>query len=260
MKNNKKLNIAASIQARMGSSRLPGKVMKDVFGKPLLLRQIERIQKCQNIQEIIVSTTTNTKDDPIVEMCKENSILYFRGSEDNVLDRIARTINNFEIDIHAEFVGDSPLPDFELIDSYINMFLNEIDNIDYLSNCINTTFPPGMDIILYKSEVLTQLNNELNKEDPLREHVGYNITRFPEKFRLKSLNAPSEYFDPNLYLEVDTEEDLLLIKTIFQHFLDQEKEYFSLKDILKFISTQPQLRKLNSNVKRNWKSLRGEDT
>jgi spore coat polysaccharide biosynthesis protein SpsF len=260
MTSNESIKVLASIQARMGSSRLPGKVMKDVLNKPLLLRQVNRIKKCKNISQIVIATTTNKNDDAIVEMCKKNDILYYRGSEDDVLGRVASLLEHFNADIHAEFVGDSPLPDIDIIDEFITIFIKERGKIDYLSNCLKTTYPPGLDVILYNSKILVDLNKELDISDPLREHVGYNITRFPEKFRIKSIEAPSKHFQPDLYLEVDNKEDFILIEKIFRHFLSQGIEYFSLDDILCLIERNPKLKKINQDVKRNWKILRGEES
>ena len=104
-----KINISASIQARMGSTRLPGKVLKKINGKPMLLWQVERLRECNSLKDIIIATTTNREDDKIVQLCIENSISYFRGSENDVIDRVSSLIEEYKIDIHVECVGDSPL-------------------------------------------------------------------------------------------------------------------------------------------------------
>ena len=118
MNSNIKKNICASIQARMSSTRLPGKVLKEIAGKPMLLRQIERLKECKNLNKIIVGTSENPADDKIVEMCKDFSIPFFRGSENNVIDRISSLLISYDVDIHVECVGDSPLVDPYIIDEY----------------------------------------------------------------------------------------------------------------------------------------------
>ena len=259
MTNSINLNICASIQARMGSTRFPGKVMKEIFGKPMLLRQIERLKECKTLNKIIIATTERTEDDEIVEMCLNNSISFFRGSENNVIDRVANLLQEFQVDVHVECVGDSPLIDPLIVDEYVKLFCRRENNYDYLSNCLSTSYPPGLDVIVYNSKILTQLNNELSKDDPLREHVGYNITRFPEKYNIKSLTAPDAFNDPEFYLEVDTEEDFELIKKIYSHFHNKGQEKFYLADIMELLKEQPHLREINNKTPRKWKVLRGEE-
>ena len=152
------MKIVATIQARMGSTRLPGKVLKDICGKPMLLWQVERIKRSRLIDDVIIATTTSSIDDEIVQFCIENNIKYFRGSEDDVLNRVASLIQKFGIDLHAEFCGDSPLPDPQLIDEFIGYYLKNQDNFDYVSSSMETTYPPGQEITLYRGITLIELN------------------------------------------------------------------------------------------------------
>ena len=122
------MKIIATIQARMGSTRLPGKVLKDICGKPMLLWQVDRIKKSRLIDDVIIATTTSPKDDEIVQFGIKNNIKYYRGSEDDVLNRVASLICKFGIDLHIEFCGDSPLPDPQLIDEFIGYYLKNQDN------------------------------------------------------------------------------------------------------------------------------------
>ena len=257
IKRNRKIKIAASIQARMGSTRLPGKVLKKINGQPMLYWQIERLKKSHYIEEIIVATTTNKIDDSIVYFCKKNNIKYFRGSEDNVIDRIASLLKEYNIENHIECFGDSPLVDPKIIDDYIDIFFDSID-CDYLSNCIKTTFPPGLEVIIYKSKILIDLNDTLSLNDPLREHVGYNITRFPKKYNIKSLSAPKEFHMPDFFLEVDSADDFSLISKIFEYFQNINKKNFNLSDIMELLKIMPELKDINNNTHRRWKILRGE--
>lgn len=253
-----KINISASIQARMGSTRLPGKVLKKINGKPMLLWQVERLRECNSLKDIIIATTTNREDDKIVQLCIENSISYFRGSENDVIDRVSSLIEEYKIDIHVECVGDSPLIDPLIVEEYIEIFCNEDSDYDYLSNCINTSYPPGLDVIIYNATTLIDLNKFLEKNDPLREHVGYNITRFPQKYKIKSITAPKKYYYPDFYLEVDSKEDFILIEKIFKYFISKEKPKFYLKDILKLLTEYPDIKNINNKTPRKWKLLRGE--
>ena len=250
--------IGATIQARMGSERLPGKVLRLIKNKPMILWQVERLLKIKKINKVIVATTDNPADDEIVNFCRTNNIEYFRGSDTDVIDRVSRLLIEHNIDLHLEFFGDSPLIDINLVEDYIQFFLKNENKYDYLSNCIKTTFPPGLEIIIYKSKILWEINSLLNKEDPLREHAGYNVTRFSKKYRIKSMLAPSKFTMPDLYLEVDTAEDFELIEKIFNHFIEMNKNDFSLADIISFIKQNPYLKDLNKDVHRRWKKLRNE--
>lgn len=255
-----KIKFAATIQARMGSTRLPGKVLKDILGKPMLLWQIERLRESKYLEEIIVATTESKVDDQIVDFCQKNNVSCYRGSENNVIDRIASLLQKFNIINNVECFGDSPLVDPKIIDEYIEIFNKSGGNYDYLSNCIKTSYPPGLEVIIYKSETLINLNDFLDKEDPLREHVGFNITRFPKKFNIKSMVAPIEYTMPDFYLEVDSNDDFILINEIFKHFANINQLKFYLFDILNLLKKKPELKNINNKTHRRWKTLRNENS
>ena len=250
------MKIIASIQARMGSSRLPGKVLKDICGKPMLLWQVERIKRSRLLDDVIVATTTSQKDDEIIRFCEEHSINCYRGSENDVLNRISSLISAYKIDLHVEFYGDSPLPDPQIIDEFIGYYLKHQPKFDYVSSAMETTYPPGQEIVLYKGDVLTELDESLGGDDPLREHVAYNITRFPEKYNLASLTAPTWYHHPETYLQVDTTNDLSMMRKLIRHFVEQGVEYFTLAQILDFLETHPEIIAINNSEERRWKELR----
>jgi len=252
-------NIKATIQARMGSTRLPGKTLMKICDKPLILWQIDRLKKSKYITDIIISTSSDSKDDILVDLCRRNNIKYFRGSEDDVLDRIANTIIYHDIDINVEFTGDSPLPDIAIVDEQIKIFLKKENEIDLLSNAINTSYPPGQDVVIYNSKILLDVNEYIDNADILREHVSYNIIRFPEKYKIYSTKAPVKFNYPNIHLEVDTLEDFTFIKKIIEHFQSIDKDYFDLGEILYYLENNKSLLDINSNVYRKWKSLRGEE-
>jgi len=253
------MNIIASIQARMGSTRLPGKVLKNICGKPMLLWQVERIKKSRLIDDVIIATTTNSKDDEIVRFCKKYRIDCYRGSEDDVLNRVASLIRERKIDLHAEFYGDSPLPDPQLIDEFIGYYLKYNPKYDYVSNSIETTYPPGQEIVLYRGDVLIELDGLLDSNDLLREHVAYNITRFPDKYKLASLKAPEWYNQPEAYLEVDTVKDLEMIRQLVSYFMRIEQDHFTLSQILELLRKQPEIMDINSSEERRWKELRKQN-
>ena len=226
------MKIVASIQARMGSSRLPGKVLKDLCGKPMLLWHVERVKRSRLLDDVIVATTTSEKDDEIELFCEQHAILCYRGSEDDVLNRIASLIRHHHIDVHVEFCGDSPLTDPQIIDEFVGYYLKHQHSYDYVSNAIKTTYPPGQEVIVYRGGVLSELDQSLSTDDPMREHVGYNIIRFPDRYRLASLEAPDWFYEPEAYLEVDTLTDLEMMRQLIGYFTEKGVEHFTLSQIL----------------------------
>jgi len=252
----KKLRIIGSIQARMGSTRLPGKVLKEISGKPMLLQQIERIKKSRLLDDIVVATTTSSSDDEIVSLCYNHNIKYFRGSENDVLNRIASLIKKFKVDVHVEFFGDSPLPDPQIVDEFIGYYLKYKNVYDFVSNSLKTTYPPGQEVIVYNGKALIKADEFVLRNDPLREHVSIHITQNKHKYRICNLEAPSHYYHPDIYLEVDTCEDFELISRIFKHFNSIGKDYFSLAEILDYLDQNEALKKINQKVVRRWKRFR----
>jgi len=250
------MRIVASIQARMGSNRLPGKVLKDICGKPMLLRQIERINRSRLLDEVVVATTNSEKDNEIVEFCEQHSILCFRGSESDVLNRVSCLISEHQIDVHVEFCGDSPIIDPQIIDEFIGYYLKHQNSFDYVSNSIKTTYPPGQEVSVYLGEVLIELDQTLSLDDSMREHAGYNITRFPDKYHIASLVAPECFYETEAYLEVDTLKDLEMMRKLVGYFLDKGINHFTLSQILEFLKKHPEIMQLNSKEDRRWKILR----
>lgn len=252
------MTVVATIQARMGSKRFPGKVMKKILGKPIIQLQIERLKKSKYIKKIVVSTSKNPKDKKIYNFCKKKlNVDVYCGSENDVLSRVVNTIKKFKIKTHVECFGDSPLVDPKLIDQFIVKFKKK--KIDCITNTLKTTFPPGQEIMIYKGSKLLQLNKIIGKNDPLREHVGYNFTRFKSKFSVENVEAPKKYHYPEIYMEIDKPVDLKFVESIFLHFWKKKKSFFNLKEILRFLKTKKYLIKINNKVLRRWKALRKND-
>jgi spore coat polysaccharide biosynthesis protein SpsF len=250
------MKIAASIQARLGSTRLPGKVLKSINGKPMLLHHIERLRRSRLVDDVIVATTTNKKDDAIVDFCNQYGVYYYRGSEDDVLDRIASMLEEKKVDIHVECFGDSPLTDPHIVDEVVGYYLKNNDSFDFVSNSLSTSYPPGQEVIVYDAQCLIEANQRILKSEPLREHVSIHLTQYPELYRLKNLEAPSYYNYPDIFLEVDTEEDFRMISEVFDHFFRKKLEHFSLAQILDFLLSNNDLININNKVERRWKEFR----
>ncbi|MBT6230760.1 MAG: hypothetical protein HOI47_29315, partial [Candidatus Scalindua sp.] len=226
---------------------------------PMLLWHVERVKRSRLLDEVIVATTNSKQDDEIALFCKKHAITCYRGSEDDVLNRIASLIRHHQIDIHVEFCGDSPLTDPQIIDEFIGYYLKHQQSFDYVSSAMKTTYPPGQEVTVYKGGILSELDQTLSTDDPMREHVGYNITRFTDRYRLAFLEAPDWYYEPEAYLEVDTPTDLEMMKQLIGYFVDKGIEHFTLSQILDLLRKKPEIMHLNKAEERRWKSLR-EDT
>lgn len=231
-------------QARMTSTRLPGKVLKTVLDKSLLEYQIERLKQAVWLDDIVIALTTNDADQPIVDLCNNLSIKYFRGNEENVLERYYLAAKEHEADVIIRVTSDCPLIDPDIIDKTINLFISY--DYDYVSNCpeINRTFPRGMETeVFYFSALEYAYKNAV--ETPEREHVTPYIHKNPDKFKLSFLY--NETNESNYRLTVDTIEDFMLIKNILEALYPNNKD-FRLNDIINLLKENPEWLKINANI------------
>ncbi len=148
----KKNKVVATIEARMTSSRLPGKVLMTAAGKTMLEHMIDRVKLVKGIDEIIIATTVNLADDEICKLAKKNKVSYYRGSENDVLDRVLKAAQFFEADIIIELTADCPVIDHNIIEQSLNIFKSH--KVDYVSNVIIRSYPDGMDTQVFKTETL----------------------------------------------------------------------------------------------------------
>lgn len=231
-------------QARMTSTRLPGKVMKTVLDKPLLEYQIERLKQAVWLDDIVIALTTNDTDQPIIDLCNNLSIKYFRGSEENVLERYYLAAKEHDADVIIRVTSDCPLIDPDIIDKTINLFISY--DYDYVSNCpeTNRTFPRGMETeVFYFSAIEQAFKNATEK--PEKEHVTPYIYKNPDKFKLNFLN--NDLDESNYRLTVDTIEDFELIKNILESLYTTNKD-FRLTDIIKLLKENPEWLKINTDI------------
>ncbi|MBU0630359.1 MAG: glycosyltransferase family protein [Candidatus Margulisbacteria bacterium] len=239
--------IGIIIQARMGSTRLQGKVMKEVLGRPLLELLIERLKNCQLVDEIVVATTTKAADDVIEALARKLSVKVMRGSEDDVLDRYFQAAKKFALDHIVRITADCPLSDPEIVDKMIKYYIDSYFKYDYLCNTIKPTFPDGMDVEIFSFEVLEKIHR-LSQKKYLREHVCGYIIENPDQFRIKNYANDNDL--SAIRLTVDTPEDFELIRVIFER-LYPSKGIFHFDDILELIRENPELSKMNSRDGRN---------
>jgi len=237
-----KINI--SIEARMTSSRLPGKVLMPICNIKALELMYKRIKNNKYSNDIIIATTTNKEDDEIINWCKENNISFFRGSEKNVYQRVLNTHKHYKSDIIIELTGDCPLLDPKLIDEAVEVYLN--NNYQYVSNSLEMTYPIGMAVQVYSLNTLESIskNRELEYQD--MEHVTpYLYTS--GKYKIFNIKAPKELTMPDLSVTLDTKEDFIVIENVCKHFNNIN---FSLLDIINFAKSNPKKVSLNQNIHR----------
>lgn len=234
--------IGAIIQARMGSTRLPGKIMLPILDKPVLEHLINRVKKSSNIDEIIVATSINKNDDIIEKFCKSQKIKCFRGSENDVLLRYFEAAKKFSIDIIVRLTSDTPLLDPKVIDKVIIKY-NE-KKYDFVSNFfpLPRTYPDGYNVEVFSMKLLEQTNIEAKKPSD-REHVTTFITMQPNKF--KKYRVDSEKDLSKYRLNLDYKEDFELIKSV----LEKLGKKTDLDDIINWLDKHPEILKLNSHIK-----------
>lgn len=236
----------------MNSSRLPGKVMANIAGAPVLEWQLRRLSPSLLLDEVVVATTTNPCDDPIVSLCDRLGVKSFRGSEDDVLERVANLMVAHNVDVHVELFGDSPLIDASLVDQMVGCFLKYNNDFDFVTNAYDCGFPAGFDINVYFGESLISAHQELSTDHPNREHVGFNIRNKSSPERVKRILAPPHLHAPNLFVELDVEEDLLVIRNIFDHFLELGIPDFPCSLLVEYLTSEPNISSFNSSVQRRW--------
>ena len=241
------MKIVSTIEARMTSSRLPGKVMMEAAGKPMLQHLIERLQRVDLIDEIVIATTTNDTDNLMEEFSKKLSVNIFRGDEDDVMNRVIGAAQSVNADILVEITGDCPIIDPGIIEQTIQVYLN--NNVDYVSNNNIRSYPDGMDVQVFALEQLEKSSRMT--DDPLdHEHVTLHIRNNPEIFSHINLFSTPELYFPDLGLTLDEKSDYDLLKKIIEHFYGIKKPFFSCLEVLDFLKDNPSLIEINRCVER----------
>tara|TARA_B100000700_G_scaffold49723_1_gene52665 strand:- start:230 stop:985 length:756 start_codon:yes stop_codon:yes gene_type:complete len=237
--------IVAILQARMGSSRLPGKVMMSILGRPMLELQIERIKRATLIDKLVVATTTNPQDDEIEQLCTSLNVDCFRGSEEDLLDRYYESAKQFQADYIVRLTGDDPLTDPNLIDDMISKMKS--GSFDAVTNTIYPTYPEGLDlsVLTFKSLSLAWSKADLQSQ---REHVTPYIFDNAEEFRIFHYKQTAD--KSSLRWTVDYKEDFIFIEEIYKYLYTSNKAFLT-EDVYKLLENKPSLVKINSNFIRN---------
>jgi glutamate-1-semialdehyde-2,1-aminomutase len=238
-------NIVAIVQARMGSTRLPGKVLADVGGKPMLAQIVCRLGRARLINDIVVATSDTSADDPIAETAAQRNLKIFRGHEGDVLDRYYQAAKRVRADIIVRVTGDCPLIDAEIVDRVIATFLSE--ECDYASNTLVCTYPDGLDVEVFSFAALEAAWRD-GRRAADREHVTPFI-RTSQRFRL--CNVQSEWGRTTRHLRwtVDEPRDLEFVRAVYDRL--GSREFFGWREVLSLLDTEPALGHLNSGLIRN---------
>lgn len=219
----------------MGSSRLPGKVLKELTaGRSVLGYLLERLSNCRQADKIIVATTTNPGDDILVERLQDWKYLYYRGSENDCLDRFHRTCEQFGVDIAVRITSDCPLVIPTITDEMIAYYMNNRTQIDYLSNRQYTNFPEGLDVEIFSRELLEEAakNALLQKE---REHINYFFLERDSQYRIRYYNHNLARDYSCFKLSIDTQHDLDNCRAFFEK--KRLPFNFSFHDLIKVLAS-----------------------
>jgi spore coat polysaccharide biosynthesis protein SpsF len=233
--------IAAIIQARMGSTRSPGKVLRTAAGKTLLAHLIERLGFAQSLDQVIVATSIEPRDAPIADLCTSLGVPCFRGSETDVLDRYYQAASAAAAETVVRITADCPLVDPAIVDEVVGVLQREPKRWDLVTNRHPLTFPDGMDVDAMPMAALRHAWNHASTQSQ-REHV---IPFFWETgLRVRNVESPVNHFYTHRWT-VDYDEDVELVSAIFDGLYTPSKP-FTLQEILDFVSEHPELCAINA--------------
>jgi spore coat polysaccharide biosynthesis protein SpsF len=239
------MKIVATIEARMTSSRLPGKVLMPVLGKPMLYYLVLRLRAVPSIDTIVLATTSNATDDPLEAFATETGIACFRGSEDDVMQRVVDAAESTAADMVVEITGDCPIIDPEIVEQTIRMF--KAHDADYVGNAQVRSYPDGMDVQVFRLNTLKR-SAALTIDRLDREHVTLHIRNHPELFSHVHLVAPPEIHWPELGLTLDEKADYELLKRIIEHF--EDAPLFTCLDVVRLLRDRPEWIAINQSIQR----------
>ena len=244
----KRPKVIAIAQCRMGSKRLPGKVLADVCGKPMLWHLVNRLRYSSLTDEVVVATSSSDENRPIVDLCAKSQIPCYAGSEEDLIDRFYRTCLQFSADAVVRITADCPLVDPSLVDKVVGTFLDNRGKYDYVNNCRPfSTYPHGLDVEVISFGLIEKLWKEV--KDPFRRE-WFTTVIFENPGTYSQLCLKSEKNLSNIRLTVDYPEDLELVRYIFGK-LYSEGACFSLADILKLMNEDPVVFDMNAKYKKD---------
>lgn len=238
--------IISIIEARMSSTRLPGKVMLPICGKPMLQVLIEQVKRSKKIDKVVLATTTNNEDNALVDLAKKLNIGWFRGSEDDVLRRVLFAAKKYQADVIVELCGDNPLLDPEIIDKAVALYFSSKADV-VSTNIVKIKFPIDQSVKVFSTQSLEFVNKI--SDDPIdHEHVSIYFFEHPNQFKITELIPEKRQNKPKIRLTIDTQRDLELVRRIC-HLLSAKKNPIHLSDTISIIDQFPNLLEINSQIK-----------
>jgi spore coat polysaccharide biosynthesis protein SpsF len=244
------MKIVATIEARMASSRLPGKVLQQALGQPMLHHLVTRLRTVPSLDDIVLATTVNATDDILQVFAQNEGINCFRGSENDVMARVIDSAESADADIVVEITGDCPIIDPQIVEQTIRMF--KANHVAYASNAHIRSYPDGMDTQVVRLETLKR--SALMTTEPLdREHVTLHIRNHPELFPHVYLVAPPEMHWPELGLTLDEPADYELLKRIIEYF-GENNPLFGCLEVIRLLRDKPEWATINQAVLRKGNS------
>ncbi len=240
------LKIIATVEVRMGSTRLPGKCLMDLHGKPVLEWIIERICRSKRISGVVIATSINPADDPLEILASKLGVRCYRGSEEDVLNRVYLAAKNAAADVIVEFGGDSPFVDWELADELVDCYLDNPE-WDLVTNCLELTYPLGVQAYVMPIRALAEAN-EFASEPNQREDVTRYLWENHARYRLMNRVAPAELHRPHYRLTLDYPEDLELTKLAYAALLPKNRA-FKTKDVIDWLDAHPEIAAINRDCK-----------
>ena len=236
------LRVVGSVEARMGSSRLSGKMMLDLVGQPVILRVLERLDQAESLDGIVLATTKNPEDDVMAETVANAGFAVFRGSEKNVRERVVEAQRFMKSDITVEICGDCPLLDPHVVDLAVDTFF--ANDCDVVSCGSSQSYPQGTEVQVFTTDALAAIKEKT--DDPAtEEHVALYFHENPGLYRTIHLIAPRTLQAPNIRLQLDYEEDLQLIREVYRILLPRYGEFFGIKEVLDLLDERKELAEIN---------------
>ena len=240
------MTVNAIIQARCGSTRFPNKVFADIDGKPLLWHVVNRLRFATRLDDIIIATTINTKDDIIEGWCQEKGIKCFRGSEEDVLSRYYSAAIAYPSDVIVRITADDPFKEPSVIDAVINKLIDE--KLDLATNNYPPSYPEGLDCEAFSFKIL-HIMEKSAKNSFEREHVTQYIYHNPDKFLIG--NVSSDIQLSSYRWTIDNQEDYNMVKAVYAKRNNESNQILLMKEILDILKNNPEIVKINSQVKRS---------
>ena len=234
------------VEARMPSSRLPGKVLMPGCGKPTLHHLVERLRWIPEVSNVIMATTESETDDCIVELAERIGVWYFRGDEEDVLGRVVKAAQHFGTDIIVEITGDDPLVDPEVSSEVIRAFWEHEHEVDFVTNDFEQTFALGFNTRAFTCQLLESVEKKATRPVD-REHVVNYIVKRPGEFRIYNVEAKGIHRRPDLRLTLDTQEDYEVIKAVFDALYPKNPK-FTARDIYEFLDAHPDIRDRTKHI------------